>query len=89
MIKVSLISKVPLEKRHTSSSSFQVYLSSPASNYTIKYRLLWKMLTIIYPKDLSDVDSHSAPSLFIFVKIQGTPLRIFLADYLPLQLQHD
>jgi hypothetical protein len=47
------------------------------------------MLTIIYPKDPSDVDSNSAPSLFIFVKNQGTPLAIFLADYLPLQLQHN
>jgi hypothetical protein len=27
--------------------------------------------------------------LFIFVKNQGTPLAIFLADYLPLQLQHN
>ena len=31
------------------------------------------MLTIIYPKDPSDVDSHSAPSLLIFVRNQATP----------------
>ena len=90
--------QVPLEKRHKRWSSLQVYLALPGSNYIIKYNLLWKMLTIIYPKDPSDVDSHSAPSLFIFVKNQKTSpseyswriiFRIFLADYLPLQLQPD
>ena len=35
------------------------------------------MLTIIYPKDPSDVESHSAPSFFIFVKkSRNTPPNI-------------